>query len=49
MNFENILLEKKEGVGKITINRPPLNIIDIKTIEEMNEAAASGWANETLR
>ncbi len=38
MNFENILLEKKEGVGKITINRPPLNIIDIKTIEEMNEA-----------
>jgi len=40
MNFENILLEKKEGVAKITINKPPLNILDIEMIEEMNEALA---------
>ena len=40
MNFENILLEKKEGVAKITINRPPLNILNIDTLVEMNEALA---------
>ena len=40
MNFENILLEKKEGVAKLTINRPPLNIINIDTLEEMNQALA---------
>ena len=38
MNFENILLEKKDGVAKIIINRPPLNILNLKTIEEMNHA-----------
>ncbi len=40
MKFENILLEKKEGAGKITINRPPLNILNIETMEEMNRALA---------
>jgi len=40
MKFENILLEKKEGAGKITINRPPLNILNIEMMEEMNRALA---------
>jgi len=40
MKFENILLEKKEGAGKITINRPPLNILNIETMGEMNRALA---------
>lgn len=40
MNFENILLEKKDGVAKIIINRPPLNILNIETVTEMNEALA---------
>jgi len=40
MNYKNILLEKKEGVGKITINKPPLNILDIETIEEMSQVLA---------
>jgi len=40
MNFENILLEKKEGVAKIIINRPPLNILNIEIITEMNQALA---------
>jgi len=38
MNFKNILLEKKDGVAKLIINRPPLNILDINTLEEMNQA-----------
>jgi cyclohexa-1,5-dienecarbonyl-CoA hydratase len=40
MNFKNILLEKKDGVAKLIINKPPLNILDIDTLEEMNQALA---------
>jgi cyclohexa-1,5-dienecarbonyl-CoA hydratase len=40
MAFKNILLEKKGGAAKLTINRPPLNILDIPTLEEMNQALA---------
>jgi cyclohexa-1,5-dienecarbonyl-CoA hydratase len=40
MDFKNILLEKKEGVAKLTINRPPLNILNIDTLVEMNQALA---------
>jgi len=40
MAFKNILLEKKDGVAKITINLPPLNILDIPTLEEMIQALA---------
>jgi cyclohexa-1,5-dienecarbonyl-CoA hydratase len=40
MDFKNIVVEKKEGVAKLTINKPPLNIIDIATLEEMNQALA---------
>ncbi len=40
MNFQNILLEKKDGAAKIIINKPPLNILNIETLEEMNHALA---------
>jgi len=40
MNFKNILLEKKDGMAKLVINRPPLNILNIDTLEEMNQALA---------
>jgi len=40
MNFENILVERKEGVAKLIINRPPLNILNIDTLVEMNQALA---------
>ncbi len=38
MGFNTILVEKKDGVGKIIINRPPLNILNIECIEEMIQA-----------
>jgi cyclohexa-1,5-dienecarbonyl-CoA hydratase len=38
LSFKNILLEKKDGVVEITINRPPLNILDIETLRELNKA-----------
>ena len=40
MAYKNILVEKKAGVAKIIINRPPLNILDIDTLEEMSQALA---------
>lgn len=38
MKFKNILIEKKDRVAEITINRPPLNILNIETLMEFKEA-----------
>ncbi len=38
MEFQNIILEKKEGIAKLTINRPPVNVIDFATLLEINTA-----------
>jgi len=38
MNSENILLQKKDGVAKIIINKPPLNILTVEDMLEMSEA-----------
>ena len=37
-NFEQILFEKKEGVATLTLNRPPLNFLNIAMMREMKEA-----------
>lgn len=38
MNFNNILIEKKEGIAKITINRPNvLNALNVETINEITK------------
>jgi len=38
LKFKNILLKKKNRLAEITINRPPLNILDIETLMELNKA-----------
>ncbi|MBN2600215.1 MAG: enoyl-CoA hydratase/isomerase family protein, partial [Candidatus Thermoplasmatota archaeon] len=41
MTYNNIILEKKNGIGIITINRPAvLNALDVTTIEELTSAVA---------
>jgi cyclohexa-1,5-dienecarbonyl-CoA hydratase len=38
MGYQNIIYEVKEGVATITINNPPYNVLDIKTMREINHA-----------
>ena len=38
MKFQNIVLDKKEGIATLTLNRPPLNVIDSDTLVELNTA-----------
>jgi len=39
MAYENVLVEKKDGVGYVTINRPKvLNALSIKTVKELTDA-----------
>ena len=38
MEFKNIILERNEGIARLTINRPPVNVIDCDTLLEINSA-----------
>jgi cyclohexa-1,5-dienecarbonyl-CoA hydratase len=38
MEFKNIILEKTAGIVKLTINRPPVNVINYETLMEINYA-----------
>jgi len=38
MSFRNILYEGVDGVARISINRPPLNILNAETLVELNAA-----------
>ncbi len=38
MAFQNITLEKQEGIAKLTINRPPVNVMNQDTLMEINTA-----------
>lgn len=37
-NYKNIIVEKNENTAKITFNKPPVNILDIEMMKEINEA-----------
>jgi enoyl-CoA hydratase/carnithine racemase len=48
MEFQNITLEKKNGIAKLTINRPPVNVVNYETLMEINTALeALGKDEET--
>ena len=39
--LRNIVLEREDGLAKITLNHPPVNIMDIPTMREINVALES--------
>ncbi len=45
----NILFEIKEDKAFLTINRPPVNILDIATMEDMNDAILSLKGNTDVK
>jgi cyclohexa-1,5-dienecarbonyl-CoA hydratase len=45
MAFKHIQTEFKEGVATLTLNRAPLNVLNIEMMEEIN-AALEGWMKE---
>jgi len=49
MEYKNIILEKKEGVAKIIVNRPPVNVINMETLREINTAIADLAKDEATR
>jgi len=50
MNYEHIILEKKEGVATLTLNRPEkLNAINGKMIEELESAMAEIRKDKDVR
>lgn len=48
MAYEFIIVEEKNGIGWLTLNKPPLNILDIAMMNEMN-AALDGFRNKTVK
>ena len=38
MEYKTIILEKKDGIAKLTLNRPPVNVINREAIAEINNA-----------
>jgi cyclohexa-1,5-dienecarbonyl-CoA hydratase len=48
-NFENIIFDIREQKAFLTINRPPLNILNIPTMEEINCALNTMAANSEVK
>lgn len=38
MGYEHIITEFKDGLGTITLNRPPVNVLNIAMMQEINQA-----------
>ena len=47
--FKNIVFETKESKTFLTINRPPLNILNISVMEEINEVLNSIVGNKEIK
>jgi cyclohexa-1,5-dienecarbonyl-CoA hydratase len=49
MAYQHILTEFKQGFGTITLNRPPVNILNIAMMEEINEVLKSWHGKKDLK
>ncbi len=49
MKFDDILWEKKDGIGKLTINRPDkMNALTGFTMYEMSQALNDAWSDKDV-
>jgi cyclohexa-1,5-dienecarbonyl-CoA hydratase len=48
-SYDNILFDIKEDRAFLTLNRPPMNILNIPTMEEMNDAIISLKENNKVK
>ena len=49
MAYEHIIAEFKDGLGTITLNRAPLNVLNIAMMEEINQVLADWQGNPDLK
>ena len=49
MSYEYIEVNYENGLGTITLNRPPVNILNIAMMEEINSALDSWMENNELK
>jgi cyclohexa-1,5-dienecarbonyl-CoA hydratase len=47
MEFQHIIFEKQNGVARVILNKPPLNVLDIAMMREIN-VALDGLADDPL-
>lgn len=47
--FENVILDLKEDKAFLFINRPPVNVLNIATMKEMNEAISSLFGSKDIK
>ena len=47
--FKNIIYEKDGGVAKITINRPPVNILNVETLQEIAKALEDVEKDDSIK
>ena len=45
MGFQHITFEKRGGVARLTLNKPPLNVLNIAMMREIN-AVLEGLNND---
>jgi len=48
VGFKNIIYEAEDGVARITINRPPLNILNVETVLEITSALKTAKEDENV-
>lgn len=47
MTPQNVLMEKRGQIAHVILNRPPLNVIDIATLNELNDAFTTFRSDES--
>lgn len=49
MAYQHIVAEFKEGLGTVTFNRPPVNVLNIAMMNEINDVLTSWQGNKDLK